>query len=107
VEWTIVRELIPPDCEHFMDESSYIGHQECTDEIAFRSGNFMHFPATQPGVYMFFGVMPGSSDITYSAGVRLGEDILQDWKGTTTDTGIPLANLNWLETQALWYPFCD
>jgi hypothetical protein len=108
VEWTIVRELIPPDCEHFMDESTTdLGHEECTDQIAFRSGNFMHLPVSRPGVYMFFGVMPGSSDITYSAGVRLGEDILQDWKGTTTDTGTPLANLNWLETQALWYPFCD
>lgn len=108
VDWTIVRELIPPDCEHFMDESTTdMGHEECTDQIAFRSGNFMHFPATQPGVYMFFGVMPDSSKITYSAVVRLGEDILEDWQGASTESGIPLANMNWLETHFLLYPFCD
>lgn len=108
VEWTILRELIPPDCEHFMDESTTnMGQEECTDQIAFRNGNFMHFPATKAGVYMFFGVMPGSSDIRYSAVVRLGEDILDDWPGATTDNGIPLANMMWLETRALWYPFCN
>ena len=108
VEWTIVRELIPPDCDHFMDESTTdMGHEECNDHITFRSGNFMHFSATKPGVYMFFGVMPGSSEIKYSALVRLGEDILHNWKGTTTKTGTPLANLNWLETKSLWYPLCD
>ena len=108
VEWTIVRELIPPDCEHFMDESTTdMGHEECTDQIAFRNGNFMHFPATRPGVYMFFGVMPGTSDITYSGLVRLGDDILVDWQGSTTEFGIPIANMNWLESPALWYPFCD
>jgi hypothetical protein len=108
VDWTIVRELIPPDCEHFMDESTTdMGQEECTDQIAFRSGNFMHFPATQPGVYMFFGVMPDSSKITYSAVVRLGEDILEDWQGASTESGIPLANMNWLETHFLLYPFCD
>lgn len=108
VEWTIVRELIPPDCEHFMDESTTdMGHEDCTHQIAFRNGNFMHFPATRLGVYMFFGVMPGTSDITYSGLVRLGDDILVDWQGSTTEFGIPIANMNWLESPALWHPFCD
>ena len=108
LEWTILRELIPPDCEHFMDESTTdMGQEECTDKIAYRNGNFMHFPATKAGVYMFFGVMPGSSDIRYSGVVRLGEDILDDWPGAKTDNGIPLANMMWLDTRALWYPFCN
>ena len=92
----------------FMDESTTdMGHEECTDQIAFRNGNFMHFPATQPGVYMFFGMMPGTEDITYSGLVRLGDDILADWQGSTTEFGIPMANMNWLESSALFYPFCD